>query len=156
MLAAIKSLFRQPRPAGPARILKRFESSDPTVTQSPLQVDGEALSARVSDSRTLRLFEFRLPALEPGKLTYRAQLKSQDLDGRAYLELWCRFPGRGEFFSKGLHDPITGSNDWASAEVPFFLKPDEVPDLVKINLAVEGRGQVWIKDIELEHTPLDW
>ena len=79
-----------------------------------------------------------------------------DSDGKAYLEIWCRFPGRGEFFARGLHDPVMGSSDWASYEVPFFLKPDEVPDLLKVNLAVEGSGQVWIRNIELEHTPLDW
>ena len=156
MLAAIKSLFRQPKPAGPPRILKRFDSSEATVTQSALKLEDNAWSVQVSDGRSVKLYEFRPPALEPGKLTYRADLKSQHLDGKAYLEIWCRFPGRGEFFARGLHDPVMGSSDWASYEVPFFLKPDEVPDLLKVNLAVEGSGQVWIRNIELEHTPLDW
>jgi hypothetical protein len=29
------------------------------------------------------------------------------------------------------------------------LKKGERPDLIKLNLAVEGRGKVWIKEVEL-------
>jgi len=36
--------------------------------------------------------------------------------------MWCSFATRGEFFSKGFHDAVTGTNDWASYEIPFFLK----------------------------------
>ena len=62
--------------------------------------------------------------------------------------------GRGEFFSKGLHQTVTGTTDWASFEIPFFLKKGEKPDLIKLNLVVEGKGKIWLKDIELLKTPL--
>jgi hypothetical protein len=63
--------------------------------------------------------------------------------------MWCRFPGKGEFFSRDLAHALTGSNDWASFETPFFLKKGEQPDLIKLNLVVKGTGKVWIKDIEV-------
>jgi hypothetical protein len=85
---------------------------------------------------------------------YRARLKSEAVDGQAYLEMWCRFPGKGEFFSRGLANPLSGSNNWASYETPFFLKKGETPDLIKLNLVVKGTGKVWIKDVELLKAPL--
>jgi hypothetical protein len=63
--------------------------------------------------------------------------------------MWCRFSGKGEFFSRGLQNPLSGSNEWASYETPFFLKKGENPDLIKINLVVKGTGKVLIKDVEL-------
>jgi hypothetical protein len=68
--------------------------------------------------------------------------------------MWCRFPGRGEFFSKGLHHAVKGTTDWVSCETPFRLKKGQRPDLLKLNLVVEGRGKVGIKDVQLLRTPL--
>jgi hypothetical protein len=53
-----------------------------------------------------------------------------------------------------LAHAVTGSNDWASYETPFFLKKGEKPDLIKLNLVVKGAGKVWIKDVELLKGPL--
>ena len=68
--------------------------------------------------------------------------------------MWCSFPGRGEFFSKGLHQTASGTADWARYEIPFYLKRGQTPELIKLNLVVEGRGVVWLKNIELLKTPL--
>jgi len=76
-------------------------------------------------------------------------MKSTDLEGRAFLEMWCRFPGRGEFFSKGLNQVLKGTTEWSSYEIPFRLRKGERPDLIKLNLAVEGKGRIWIRDVEL-------
>jgi len=48
---------------------------------------------------------------------------------------------------------VKGTTGWSSYEVPFRLRKGQRPDLLKLNLAVEGRGKVWIKDIELLKTP---
>lgn len=59
--------------------------------------------------------------------------------------------GKGEFFSRGLAQPLQGSSGWATYEIPFFLtEPGVTVDLVKLNVAFEGGGgTVWIKDVEL-------
>jgi len=49
---------------------------------------------------------------------------------------------------------VTGSNDWATYETPFFLKKGEKPDLIKLNLVVKGSGKIWVKDVELLQGPL--
>jgi hypothetical protein len=68
--------------------------------------------------------------------------------------MWCRLPGRGEFFSKGLQQGVKGTTDWSSYETPFILKAGQRPDLIKLNLVGEGAGTVWIKEVELLRTPL--
>ena len=72
-----------------------------------------------------------------------------------YPELWCRIPGMGEFFSKGLHQKVRGTNDWVSLEIPFYLKAGQSPDLLKLNLVFEGAGAVRMKEIEILATPLE-
>ena len=81
-------------------------------------------------------------------------MKSEALSGHAFLEMWCRLPGRGEFFSKGVNRPVKGTTDWASYEIPFYLKKGQRPDLITLNLVVEGTGKIWLKDIEVQKTPL--
>ena len=63
-------------------------------------------------------------------------------------------PGRGEYFSRDLGSPLTGTVDWSAEETPFFLKKGENPDNIKLNLVVEGKGTVWIDDIRLLRAPL--
>jgi hypothetical protein len=69
--------------------------------------------------------------------------------------MWCHFPGKGEFFSRGLQTALTGSSDWNSQETFFFLKKGENPDNVKLNLVISGKGTVWIDDIHLIKGPLN-
>jgi hypothetical protein len=60
----------------------------------------------------------------------------------------------GEFFSRGLHSPLSGSVDWTTQEIPFLLQPGQKPELIKLNLVVNGTGTVWIDDIHLLKGPL--
>src|SRR5207244_1575803 len=86
---------------------------------------------------------------------YRARIKSNLTEGQAYLEMWCHLPGVGEFFSKGLQNPVQGTTDWASYEIPFFLKKGQRADLVRLNIVIEGKGTIWLKDIEVTKVPLN-
>jgi len=97
----------------------------------------------------IRLLELNNVDIEQAVLIYRAKLRAENLNGRAYLEMWCRFPGMGEYFSRDLETPLTGSVNWTSEETPFFIKEGQNPDLIKLNLVVEGTGTVWIDDIHL-------
>ena len=76
-------------------------------------------------------------------------MRTENFVGRAYLEMWCWFDDRGEFFSRDLYSPLTGNVDWSSEETIFNLKKGENPDNVKLNLVIEGKGTVWIDDIHL-------
>ena len=154
MLQRIKNLFRSPQPVGPAQSFKVFTPSDQMITQDLVPSAGEGWFAEIEKTHTFRLFEFNDPKVENCLLTYRVDLKSEALSERAYLEMWCRLPGQGEFFSKGFQNALKGINDWSSCDVPFYLKQGQRPDQIKLNLTVEGKEKVWIKNIEVLMTPL--
>lgn len=147
------SLFSGPRPAGSPRILRAFAADTPTITQGSIRAEQGAWRVDATGQETIRLFEVRDPGVEQCLLSYRAELKTEGLKGRAFLEMWCRLPGGGEFFSKGHQQAVSGTVNWASYEIPFFLKRGQRPDLLKLNLVIEGQGTVWLRNIELLQTP---
>jgi hypothetical protein len=100
------------------------------------------------------LFEVTDVSIENAVLLYQASLQTEGLNGQAYLEMWVRIPGKGEFFSRGLDRPLTGTMSWATVATPFFLEAGQKPDLIRLNLAVNGTGKVWIDDIHLMRQPL--
>jgi hypothetical protein len=154
MIRWLKSMFGAPSPTGPPEMIRTFRPTEPTLSQDCISVAEDGWLIDAKEEQTVRLFEIQEPQVEQCVLTYRARMKSDALAGRAYLEMWCRLPGRGEFFSKGLHQTVTGTTDWAWYEIPFYLKQGQRPDLIKLSVVVEGRGKVWLKDLQLLKTPL--
>lgn len=155
MLEWLTGLFRQPRPAGPPRSIKRFDPSDSPIAGDVVSPIDDGWLVDVEETQTLRFFEVENPEVRSCMLTYAAELRTEAVGGQCYLEMWCRVPGKGEFFSRGLHNPLKGTNNWCSHEIPFYLKRDQRPDLIKLNVVVEGGGKVWIRNIELTYTPLE-
>lgn len=138
--------------------LKRFplDSLDGVLTRSDVTLDAQissdgkgSLRLAASKPMLFRLFEVEGLHLENSRLIFRAKLRSENLTGEAYLEMWARFPGKGEFFSRSLQQTIKGTTEWVSIETPFFFKKGEQPDLIKLNVAVNGAGTVWVDDIVL-------
>ncbi len=134
-------------------------SSDGVLTRDGVAYDAAQSadgngSLRIEKSGSIRLFETGDVPAEKSRLTYSAKLRTLDLDGRAYLEMWCSFAGHGEFFSRALHEPVSGTTDWVSQQTPFILQAGQDCDNLKLNLVVEGNGTVWIDDIRLEKIAL--
>ena len=129
-----------------------FTTANPTIARDVV-VDGSAWLAVCTTAQTYRLFEVAEPGVEDCTVLYRAKLKTEGLAGRAYLEMWCRFPGRGEAFSRGLDNTVSGTTGWVTTQTPFFLNRGEKPDLIRLNLVVEGAGTVFLKDLLLEAAP---
>jgi hypothetical protein len=127
------------------------EALDKPLTRDGVTKGQDGWRIEVKGPRTIRLFDVvnRDKTLEDCQVIYQAMLKTENLKGKVYLEMWCRFPGEGEAFSRDLLHPVTGTTDWVSCQTPFYLQKGERPDLIKMNLVVEGAGTVWIKDIEL-------
>lgn len=115
---------------------------------------GGALRLEVSREKTIRLYETGDLDVENARLVYRAKLRTENVRGRVYLEMWCQFEGRGEFFSRAVESPLSGTNGWATQETAFHLRQGENPINVKLNLVIEGPGTVWIDDIHLVQGPL--
>jgi hypothetical protein len=138
-----------------------INSLDGVLTLSGVELDEQITSDGNGSLRivtpgptTVRLFEIRAPEVEDARLIYRAMVRTRSVSGDVYLEMRCRFPGRGEFFSKGLDSPLRGTTDWTSQEIYFMLKKGQRPDLVKLDVVIGGSGTVWIDEVALLSGPL--
>jgi hypothetical protein len=138
--------------------LKSFpvDNMEGIITQSGVQIDKRvssdgkgSLQVTVSEPTVIRLYEVRDLNIENASLIYQAKVRTEGVEGQAYLEMWCHFPGKGEFFSRGLNNTLSGTNQWVTMETPFFLRKGESPDYVRLNLVINGEGTVWIDDIRL-------
>jgi hypothetical protein len=138
-----------------------IDSLEGIITKSGVQIDNRvssdgngSLKITATVPTVVRLFEVHDMDIENARLIYRAKLRTENINGHVYLEMWCHFSGSGEYFSRGLHSPLTGTVDWTAEEVPFFLREGQNPDYVKLNLVINGSGTVWIDDIRLLNGPL--
>lgn len=115
-----------------------------------ITADGHgSLRLTAVEPTTFRLYETGDIDIENARLIYQARIRTEGVEGQVYLEMWCHFAGKGEFFSRALHAPVTGTVEWTSQETPFFLRKGENPDNVMLNLVVNGKGTAWIDDIRL-------
>jgi hypothetical protein len=138
--------------------LRRFALDDMQglISRAGVQIDRQtsvdgngSLRIEAVQPTTVRLFEAGDIDIDNALLIYRAHLRTQDVQGQVYLEMWCSFAGRGEFFSRSLDRPLTGTTEWTKEQTPFVLDKGQNPDNVKLNLVIDGSGTVWIDDIRL-------
>ena len=146
-----------------AETIKSFnlDNIDEIITKDGVEIDRDVTSdgngsvkITTENPVSVQLFKTGDIDIEDSVLVYAAKLRTEDLDGIAYIEMWCSFPGKGIYFSKALNSALSGTNDWTIQEVPFFLKKGENPDNVELNLVINGRGKVWIDQVELLKRPI--
>jgi len=162
-VAVIFSVVGCSKPSQEVIELKKFpvDTMEGIITQSGVQIDKQissdgngSLRITATEPTVVRLFEVGDIDVENARLIYQAKVRTEGVKGQVYLEMWCHFPGKGEFFSRGLQTPLTGTTEWTTEETPFFLKKGENPDNVKLNLVINGEGIAWIDDIRLVKGPL--
>jgi hypothetical protein len=138
--------------------LKRFplDSIEGVITRSGVEFDQEissdgkgSLRIKATNPTIVRLFELGDINIDNARLIYQAKIRTEKVEGKVYLEMWCHFPGKGDFFSRGLQTPLTGTTNWVTEEIHFLIRKGEKPDILKLNLVVDGKGTVWIDDIRL-------
>jgi len=130
MFRWLMSLFKTTTgPVDPPQELRTYTTSDPAITRDCIAIEGDTWRVECKEQNTIHLFELFNPNVEQCMITYRAKMKTENLTGPACLEMWCRLPGSGEFFSKGLNNTVKGTNDWASHEITFYLKKNRNPIL---------------------------
>jgi hypothetical protein len=136
------------------------DTLDDLVSAELLSVDAASadghgsLMVILDDAATIPLYETGDLDVENAFLGYHAKLRTKGLEGEATLEMWCVFDEVGEFFARGLDNPVSGTTDWVDAVTLFRLEVGQNPDNVKLNLVVTGPGTVWIDDIRLTKAPL--
>src|SRR5215813_8800742 len=117
VLGALAGVLACSRTAvGPVEHVRSFGPGDTPISMSGVSADDGGWRVEHSGAGSVPLFELAQQHLENTTLTYRAHMRSSDLAGNVYVEMWVRVPGRGEFFSRGLEQPIRGTSGWASYE----------------------------------------
>jgi hypothetical protein len=133
-----------------------LNSLDGVIAQSSVTFDRDvsydgqgSVRIEAGGPMTVPLFEISDVKVENAVIFYRARVRTERVIGQVYLEMLCHFPDKGEYISRGQATLLTGTNDWTFQETPFLLRQGESPDLVKLNLVIDGRGTAWIDDISL-------
>ena len=143
--------------------LARFpaDSAEGLVDTSTAEYDAEmsadgqgSLRIPATEPMTVALYETGDLDVESAKLVYRAQLRCEDLEGAAYLEMLCSFGEEDEYFSRGIESPISGTTEWSPHEVPFFLEAGQNPTNVRLNIVIDGTGTVWVDDLRVLRSTL--
>jgi hypothetical protein len=139
-------------------LLRRFHLDETTELTNPQAVvldhavsfDGKG-SVRVDATGpvVVPLIESGDLDVESAIITWTARLRAKDIEGNAYLEMSCRFPGRGEYFTRGLAHGISGSKTWTLSRTSFVLRDGENPDNIRLNLIMTGPGVAWVDDVRL-------
>ena len=85
-----------------------LECTDGLITRSNISIDKNISSDRngslpiaTREPVAVRLFELGEIDIGNARLNHRARLPTQDGKGQTSLEMWCHFPGKAEFFSRG-------------------------------------------------------
>jgi hypothetical protein len=105
-----------------------------------------------------RLRLYRIDDLGPveGALLFTGFLKSQDLRGTGFFELWCHPVEGNPAFVRGLPRRVAGTSDWKPQELSFS-QPARCsnPTAVELNVVIQGAGTVWIDNLRLWDVPLE-
>lgn len=144
-----------------------ISSTQEIITTSGIEIDTEitadgngSLLVNTIEPKTIELIELDEENLKNKRLTYKAQMRSEDLvasgdmRGIAYIELVARFPDGETLISRGPRVPIKGTTDWRPVDTVLYVDKGHTPESVKMNLIVEGKGKVWIDAVKLESIPL--
>jgi hypothetical protein len=139
-------------------VLKHYpvNNLNEVVSQSGIQLDktvsgdgNGSIKIEAAGPVVIQLYNIDDVHVDNVQLIYEAKIKSEGLNGQAYLEMWCVFKDKGEYFSRGFDSIISGTTNWKTIRTVFNLKKGEMPDQIKLNVVIYGVGKIWVDDIHL-------
>jgi hypothetical protein len=144
------------------KVLKKIpvDSLNEVITRTgdidkDVSVDGNgSLRIKTKGPAIVNLFKVNDIDVEDARLIFQTMIRTKGVEGQVYLEMWCHFPGKGEFVSRGVENSLTGTTDWIGKDLTFTLKKGEKPDYVRLNVVINGKGTVWIDDVRLLKAPI--
>jgi len=124
--------------------------SNPGVTLDTSTPRGIALRIESQAPRSVRLAEVQTLDAQTVVLTLRGHLRAERLTGRAYLEMRCNMPQKGVLVSRATsQSEVAGTTDWVTQATRLSLGEQPGPQIVSLNVAIEGAGIVWVDNILL-------
>jgi hypothetical protein len=76
-------------------------------------------------------------------------MRTANLKGRAYLEMRCTIPGKGQLISQALNGALTGTSGWSTQVTRLSLGSERRTQTVALNVQIDGSGIVWVHNILL-------
>ena len=150
----LTSCFRQPEKSElkyfPVNNLNGVIANSGIELDNSISDDGNG-SIKISASKPIVILLYSLDDIkvDDTQIIYEANVKSIELRGQAYLEMWCVFDDGGEYFSRGFDSVISGTTDWKTIRTVFSLQKGEIPTMIKLNIVVNGVGTIWVDDLHL-------
>jgi hypothetical protein len=159
VVAAVAAVALLAHASAQAQELKKLNLDDASVIGLTIQADEQVktegkASIKITTAwpTIVCLGEVAGLDVEEAKLVYKAKVKTE-LAGDAFLEMWVQVGG-GQYFSKGMNDPVKGKSDWKTIQTPFMFQKGQKPDKVTLNIVINGKGSVWVDDIVLSKEAL--
>lgn len=97
----------------------------------------------------LAKFDVKDKKIDQSVVRFTADVQAVNFTGKAFLEMWLHFPGKGFFFARGLDDALTADSGWRNLSAAFVLKKDEQPDDIVLNLRFGGAGTIRVKNLKV-------
>ena len=104
----------------------------------------------------VRLLTIENPSVEAVRYAVSGEIRYENVQGTAYLEMWNEFP-QGRFFSRTLGAPgsgamsqLAGTSAWREFSLPFDRTGTAgPPKRLELNLFMPGRGTVFVGPLSL-------
>ena len=110
------------------------------------------------DTTTAYIFVLYDIPVKRAKLTWEAYCKSEDLKGKAFLEMGVQISKKYrkelESYLHQSKDFLRGTTNWQKIKVEFLVLENLKVDVVQLNLIIEGEGTVWIDQVRLTVLPI--
>lgn len=132
--------------------MEKVVTTDMVAFDPGFSADGKgSLKVTVEQPATVQLFEVPAPGAESAKYIFRAKVNMKDLLGDANLQMIIRFRNGGEV---NAYQTVKGPGAWTPMEVFGIVQKGQKPDMVRLNLLVNGTGTCWVDDVHLVQQPL--
>jgi hypothetical protein len=94
------------------------------------------------------------PGVKGSRYTVTGRVRYENVEGTGYLEMWSHFPDGSQYFSRTLADAgsmmkLQGSSGWRQFTLPFDATGAPPPTRLVVNLALPGRGLVYLGPLRL-------
>ncbi len=133
---------------------ERVVAKELVTVDKGTSVDGDgSIMIATAEPVTVRFFEAKLPG-ENCQYTYKVKMKTDTLNGDAYLTMDVNYPSGGkQTVQQDIQSYLSDTNDWTPMEITISA-PNQKPASVTLNVIVDGDGMVWVDDLHLIATPL--
>lgn len=126
-------------------------AKDIEIVANDPALKGEALKlvSTTDGARTIQFLEIDKPELTQQNYRFDFQIRYENVEKVAFIEMWTHFADGGVYFSRTLADlgpqqKLLGASPGRQASLPFFNTSGKRPTRLVFNLVFNGPGTVWM------------